>query len=136
MKTTRIVIADDHELAREGLRTMLERSGRFAVVGEAATAEEALTLCAQVTPDLALLDIRYGPKGSHAGVDGLEAARRLADTMPAIASVILTMHDSAEYLRAAIAAGARGFIAKDATREALLGALDQVSAGSTAFPAD
>lgn len=134
MNRARIVIADDHALAREGLRAMLERSGRFDVVGEADTGEEALALCAALSPDAALLDIRYGTRAGPEGIDGLEAARRLADDAPAIAIVILTMHDSADYLRAAIAAGARGFIAKDASREDLLGALDQVLRGGVAFP--
>lgn len=127
---TRIVIADDHALAREGLRAMLERSGRFVVAGEAASGEEALALCAAHAPDLALLDIRYGT----GGIDGLEAARRLADTAPGVAVIILTMHETADYLRAAIAAGARGFITKDASREELLGAMDQVRGGGVAFP--
>ncbi len=126
----RIVIADDHALAREGLRAMLERSGRFIVVGEAATGEAALTLCAAHAPDLALLDIRYGA----GGIDGLEAARQLAETAPGVAVIILTMHETPDYLRAAIAAGARGFITKDASREALLAALDQVRGGGVAFP--
>ena len=131
MTPARIVIADDHVLAREGLRAMLERSGRFVVAGEAATGEEALALCAEHTPDLALLDIRYG---ENDGIDGLETARRLAESAPGIGTVILTMHETADYLRAAIAAGARGFITKDASREELLGALDQVHGGGVAFP--
>lgn len=130
MNPARIVIADDHALAREGVRAMLERSGRFVVVGEAATGEEALVLCAAHVPDLALLDIRYGA----GGIDGLEATRRLAEDTPTVAIVILTMHETADYLRAAIAAGARGFITKDTSRDELLGALDQVRAGSVAFP--
>lgn len=134
MNRARTVIADDHALAREGLRAMLERSGRFDVVGEAVTGEEALALCAALSPDIALLDIRYSSKAGPAGIDGLETARRLADDAPAIAIVILTMHDSADYLRAAITAGARGFIAKDASREELLAALDQVLHGGVAFP--
>lgn len=129
MTPTRIVIADDHALAREGLRAMLERSGQFAVVGEAASGEEALALCAQCAPDVALLDIRYGN-----GIDGLEAARQMASVAPQVAVVMLTMHETADYLRAAIMAGARGFITKDASREELLGALAQVCAGSLAFP--
>lgn len=130
MNPARIVIADDHALAREGVRAMLERSGRFVVVGEAATGEEALALCAAHVPDLALLDIRYGA----GGIDGLEATRRLAEDTPTVAIIILTMHETADYLRAAIAAGARGFITKDTSRDELLGALDQVRAGSVAFP--
>lgn len=134
MKPARIVIADDHAVAREGLRAMLERSGRFEVVGEAETGEDALALSAALMPDLALVDIRYGTKAGHASIDGLEATRLLTDEAPAIAIVILTMHDSADYLRAAIAAGARGFIAKDASREELLASLDQVLRGGVAFP--
>ena len=130
MTPARIVIADDHSLAREGLRAMLERSGQFEVVGEAASGEEALALCTAHAPDLALLDIRY----NTGGIDGLEAAQRLAADMPGVAIIILTMHETADYLRAAIAAGARGFITKDASREELIGALDQVRAGGVAFP--
>lgn len=130
MTAVRIVTADDHALAREGLRAMLERSGRFEVVGEAASGEEALALCAAHAPDLALLDIRYGA----AGIDGLEAARRLSADLPGVAIIILTMHETADYLRAAIAAGARGFITKDTSREELIGALDQVLGGGVAFP--
>ena len=135
MSLVRLVIADDHALAREGLRAMLERSGQFAVVGEAASGEEAVALCLAEQPDLALLDIRYGGRDGTAGIDGLEAARQIADAVPGVAIIMLTMHDSADYLRAAIAAGARGFIAKDASREELLGALDQVRGGGVAFPA-
>jgi len=134
MSTFRIVIADDHALAREGLRAMLERSGRFEVVGEAASGEEALALCCQHNPDLVLLDIRFSASARDTGIDGLEAARQLYDTNPAIAVIILTMHDSADYLRAAIAAGARGFMTKDASREHILAALEQVAAGGVAYP--
>lgn len=129
----RIVIADDHALAREGLRAMLERAGRFSVVGEAASGEDALALCAALKPDLALLDIRYGAQGAG-GIDGLEAARQLAETAPQVSVVILTMHETADYLRAAVAAGARGFITKDASRAELLAAMDQVLGGGVAFP--
>jgi DNA-binding NarL/FixJ family response regulator len=126
----RVLIADDHDLAREGLRALLERAGGYAVVAEARTGEEALDLAAKHCPDLALLDIRYG----GGGIDGLEVARRLVESGPAIGIILITMHDSADYLRAAIAAGARGFLAKDAAREEVLAALAQVAAGGVAFP--
>ena len=126
----RVLIADDHDLAREGLRALLERAGGYVVVAEASTGEEALALAAEHTPDLALLDIRY--VGGH--IDGLEVARRLAETAPTLGVVLITMHDSADYLRAAIAAGARGFLAKDAARADVLAALAQVTAGGVAFP--
>ena len=126
----RVLIADDHDLAREGLRALLERAGGYLIVAEASTGEEALALAAEHSPDLALLDIRY----AGGGIDGLEVARRLADTMPTLGVVLITMHDSADYLRAAIAAGARGFLAKDAARAEVLAALAQVAAGGVAFP--
>lgn len=130
MSLPRIIIADDHELARAGLRAVLERSGLYAVIAEARNAEDAVRLCAEHRPDLALLDIRY----AGGGIDGLEAARQLADTCPEIAVILITMHDSADYLRAAMVAGARGFLAKDASRADLLAALAQAAAGGAAFP--
>lgn len=126
----RVLIADDHDLAREGLRALLERAGGYLIVAEASTGEEALALATEHSPDLALLDIRY----AGGGIDGLEVARRLADTMPTVGVVLITMHDSADYLRAAIADGARGFLAKDAARADVLAALAQVAAGGVAFP--
>lgn len=126
----RVLIADDHDLAREGLRALLERSGTYTVVAEASTGEEALALAAEHNPDLALLDIRY----AGGGIDGLEVARRLSEATPAIGILLITMHDSADYVRAAIGAGARGFLAKDAARGEVLAALAQVTAGGVAFP--
>lgn len=126
----RVLIADDHDLAREGLRALLERSGAYTVVAEASTGEEALASAAEQPLDLALLDIRYG----GGGIDGLEVAGRLFEAAPAIGVVLITMHDSADYVRAAIGAGARGFLAKDAPRGEVLAALALVSAGGVAFP--
>jgi DNA-binding NarL/FixJ family response regulator len=126
----RVLIADDHDLAREGLRALLERAGGYLIVAEASTGEEALALAAEHSPDVAVLDIRY----AGGGIDGLEVARSLADTTPTLGVVLITMHDSADYLRAAIAAGARGFLAKDAARAEVLAALAQVAAGGVAFP--
>ena len=127
---SRVLIADDHDLAREGLRALLERSGAYTVVAEASTGEEALALAAEHNPDLVLLDIRY----AGGGIDGLEVARRLSEAAPAIGILMITMHDSADYVRAAIGAGARGFLAKDAARGEVLAALAQVTAGGVAFP--
>jgi RNA polymerase sigma factor (sigma-70 family) len=130
MSGPRVLIADDHDLAREGLRALIERSGAYAVVAEARTGEDALALAAEHHPDLALLDIRY----AGGGIDGLEATRRLAEAAPGTGVILITMHDSADYLRAGIAAGARGFLAKEASRAEVLAALAQVAAGGVAFP--
>lgn len=126
----RVLIADDHDLARAGLRALLERAEGYTVVAEARTGEEALAIATNQRPDLALLDIRY----AGGEIDGLEVTRRLAETMPTIGIVLITMHDSADYLRAGIAAGARGFLAKDAARDEVLAALAQVAGGGVAFP--
>lgn len=126
----RVLIADDHDLARAGLRALIERAGRYTIVAEASTGEEALALADEQRPDLALLDIRY----SGGAIDGLEVTRRLAESSPEIGIVLITMHDNADYLRAGIAAGARGFLAKDAARDEVLAALAQVAAGGVAFP--
>ena len=77
MTSARLLIADDHELAREGLRALLDREPGLLVVAEASTGEEAVALAEEHKPDLALLDIRYG-----VGMDGLEAARRIAEVSP------------------------------------------------------
>lgn len=127
-----ILIADDHDLAREGLRALIERSGAYTVVAEACSGEEALALAAEHQPDLALLDIRY----AGGGIDGFAVTRNLSETQPHTGVILITMHDSPAYLRAGIAAGARGFLAKDASREEVLTALAQVAAGGVAFPPD
>lgn len=130
MTDVRLMIADDHVLAREGLRAMLERAGGFEIVAEAATGEDAVRLARELRPDLALVDIRF----ADGGIDGLEAARRIAAAAPAVRVVMVTLHDEPEYVRAALAAGARGYVTKDATRAALLDAVGQVMAGGHAVP--
>ncbi|PAX09201.1 response regulator [Sphingomonas lenta] len=131
MTPARVLIADDHELAREGLRALLDREPGLVVVAEASTGEQAVALAEAHEPDLALLDIRYG-----AGMDGLEAARRIVEVAPNVRVVMLTLHDAPEYARAALEAGAMGYVTKDASRDALLRAIGQVLAGGYAVPAE
>ncbi|PAX08846.1 response regulator [Sphingomonas lenta] len=129
MSAARVVIADDHLLAREGLRALLQREPELDVVGEASSGEDAVLLCRELQPDLALLDLRFG-----SGIDGLEATRHITAERGDARVIILTLHDTAEYARAALEAGAMGFVTKDASREALLGAVGQVLAGGFAIP--
>lgn len=118
--TARIVVIDDHQVLVQGLRLLLERSGRYKVVGEAASATDAVRLIRRVQPDLILLDLSL-PGGS-----GLSVIRRLSAHA---AVVVLTMHDDLTYVRQAVQLGARGYIIKEASSEELLLALDSVLKG-------
>ncbi|MBX9576455.1 MAG: response regulator transcription factor [Caulobacteraceae bacterium] len=124
----RVLIADDHELTRAGLRAVFEREADLKVVAEVATAEAAVARCAEGDVDVAVLDVRFG-----AGMNGLQAARHiLAGSRARV--LLLTLHDTPEYVRSALAAGATGYVLKDAGREDLLHAVRAVGAGRTALP--
>lgn len=126
----RILIADDHELTRAGLRAVIEREPDMAVVAEAATAEAAVARALEGDIDVAVLDIRFG-----AGMNGLEATRAILAQVPTRV-LLLTLHDTPEYVRNALAAGATGYVLKDAGREELLHAIRAIAGGRTALPGD
>ena len=121
----RLVIADDHELSRAGLRGMLAGEPGLAVVGEAANGREALELCRQLRPDLALLDVRM-PE-----LDGLAATKAIKQACPATSVLIVTMQEEPAYVLEALKAGAAGYLLKDATRRELLGAIRAVLRGDS-----
>lgn len=127
---TRLLIADDHELTRAGLRAVIEREPDMTVVAEVHTAEAAVARVAHGDVDVAVLDIRFG-----AGMNGLEAAARILEGSKARV-LMLTLHDTPEYVRRALASGATGYVLKDAGREELLQAIRGVAAGRTALPGD
>ncbi len=124
----RILIVDDHALAREGLRALLVAAD-YQVAGEAANGEDAIQLASDLSPDLVLLDIRLGQ-----GIDGLEVAARLRDTRPDIRILMVTLHDMPEYVRAALAAGASGYVLKDSSLSEIKTAVEQVLSGQIAIP--
>lgn len=126
----RILIVDDHQLAREGLKAVLSGSG-MDVVGAASTGEEAVNLSAALVPDVVLMDVRLGP-----GIDGLEATRRIAALGLPIRVLMLTLHEMPAYVREALAAGAAGYVLKDTAIGELRAAIDQVLAGRSAIPLD
>ncbi len=126
----RILIADDHELTRAGLRAVIDRESDLEVVAEVATGEAAVAACTEDAIDLAILDIRFG-----AGMTGLEAARLIL-AAGSTRVLMLTLHDTAEYVRSALAAGVTGYVLKDSGREDLLHAIRTVGAGRTALPTD
>jgi DNA-binding NarL/FixJ family response regulator len=116
----RILIADDHEVVRRGVRTLLEAEPGWSVCAEARTGREAVDAAVRLSPDIAILDIGMEE------LNGLEAARQIRKLLPDCEIVILTIHESEEVIREVLAAGARGYVLKsDAGRDlvAAIGAL-------------
>lgn len=124
----RILIVDDHQLAREGLKAVLA-SEEFEIVGEAASGEEAVSLAESLKPDVVLMDVRLGP-----GIDGLEATRRIGALDLPSRVVMLSLHDMPAYVREALGAGAAGYVLKDASIAELRTAVNQVMAGHSVMP--
>jgi two-component system response regulator NreC len=128
-KTIRVVIADDHELARVGLYRMLASDREIVVVGEASDGEQALELIETTAPDVLLLDILMPRK------NGLEAARMLRERVPAGRPyiIMLTTFEDRYYLEQALAIGADGYLSKDVARQELLDAVRAVVNGERVF---
>lgn len=127
MEKINIVLADDHVLVRNGIKAMLESDPELSVVGEANTGADALAVSKALKPDILVLDIRM-PE-----MTGLEAAAKLRDYSAGTRAVILSMHDSEEYVLQALHAGAYGYILKDTDKTEFIRALKQVHAGSKYF---
>ncbi|MFD0697325.1 response regulator [Paenibacillus sp. GCM10027628] len=103
----RVLIADDHPLARKAIRSMLESDADFHVVGEACNGEEAVQLCAEIVPEVVLMDIHMAP------VNGLEATRRIKQLNASIRIVMLTVSDDVADLFTALQFGAQGYLLKN-----------------------
>jgi len=121
----RILLADDQDLVREGLRMLLDAEPDFEVVGEAGDGKQALAETRRLDPDLLLMDVRM-PE-----LDGIEATRRLVSSGGRARVLVLTTFDLDEYVYRALKAGASGFLLKDATRDQLVGAVRTVAAGES-----
>lgn len=122
-RPTRILILDDHELVRKGLRTFLDREPDLLVVGEAGTLADALPLVARLHPHLMLLDMKLPD------VSGIESCRRLLAAAPNLRVLVLTGHAEATTVAAAIKSGAHGYILKDVKLDDLAQAIRTVAAG-------
>ena len=122
-RTARLVLADDHDLVREGIRAVLEGEPDLEVVGEAANGREAVEVCKELRPDLVLMDVRM-PE-----MDGLAATRAVKAELPETSVVMVTMHESPDYLLEAVKAGAAGYILKDAAGERLVEAVRRTLEG-------
>lgn len=124
-----VLIVDDHDLIRQGLRRAFESEDDFEVVGDAGTVADAVRLVAELRPAVVVLDVRL-PDGS-----GLDAARTLRDAHPSLGIVILTMYAGDDQLFAALEAGASAFINKDAPSEEVVAAARHAAAAPSAFSA-
>ena len=124
-RVARILIADDHALVREGLRTMLTGEDGIEVIAEAHDGSEALSLCRELSPDLVLMDVRMP------NMDGLEATKLIKSEMPRTSVMMVTMHENPDYLFEAVKAGAAGYVLKDASGERLLSAVRRTLEGES-----
>jgi DNA-binding NarL/FixJ family response regulator len=127
MSGLRILIADDHEVARQGIRALLESHPGWEVCAEAKDGREAVELATNSKPDIVLLDI------GMPNLNGLDAARQILAMSPAIRILILTMHDAEQVVRDVLAAGARGFVLKSDAARDLVAAVDALQHRRTFF---
>ena len=121
--TTTVLLADDHEIVRGGLRALLERIDGVSVVGEAGNGQDAVALARRLDPDVAVMDIAM-PQ-----LNGIEAAARITQDCPRTKVVILSMHTSAHYVTAAVRAGALAYVVREAAVDELAVALRAAAAG-------
>ncbi|HTK06017.1 MAG TPA: response regulator transcription factor [Ktedonobacteraceae bacterium] len=119
----RVILADDHEILRQGLRLLLQAQPDIEVVGEARTGLDAINQVARLLPDVVVLDI------SMPGMDGLEACQRIRIHYPTIQVLILTMHESEEYFLQALRMGAAGYLVKKIAPGELSSAVRTIAAG-------
>ena len=126
---TRVLLADDHTLLREGLRRSLEEAG-VTVVAEAADGEEALEQAERHRPDVVLMDVSMPRMG------GVEATRLIRSRLPEVEVLILTMHADASVVSDAVRAGAAGYLVKDCSTEDIVSLLEQVASGEASLSPD
>ena len=127
MKTIRILLADDHNLLREGLKLLLERQSGFEVVAEANDGREALRLAEDHKPDVAIMDIAMPV------LNGIEATKQIVDKCVRTGVIMLSMHHDESYIVRALNAGARGYLLKDSLKADLIAAVNAVSQGHSYF---
>ena len=123
MSPIRVLLADDHRILREGIRALIDDQEDMQVVGEAEDGLETVKKVAKLQPDVVVMDIAMPL------LNGLEATRQIRRDFPQVKVLILTMHDNEEYIRQVLAAGALGYVLKDAAARDLLGAIRTVNQG-------
>lgn len=130
MNQTSIVLVDDHSLVRDGIRALLESEEDLNVIGEGADGTEALTLVKEKNPDVLIIDIRM-PK-----MTGIEAVQKLSTSNSQTKCIILSMHDSEEYILQSVAAGAKGYLLKDTGKTEFIKAIHAVQGGDKYYSGD
>jgi DNA-binding NarL/FixJ family response regulator len=123
MDKIRILLADDHTILRDGIRALLEDEPNMVLVGEAEDGRTAVKLACELKPDVVIMDIAMPL------LNGLEATRQIKRELPDTEVLILSMHDNEEYIRQVLAAGAMGYILKDAAARELINAIKTVQRG-------
>ncbi len=125
MDKIRIIIADDHTVVRKGTRQILEQEADLEVVGEAVNGEEALKLVNTLSPDIAIIDI------SMPVLDGIMVTKRIKETKPETAVLILSIYDNDEFVFALLEAGAAGYLLKDSTGQDIVSAVRAINRGES-----
>ncbi len=123
MNKIRVLLADDHTILRDGIRALLDDQADIEVIGEAGDGQATVKMTAQLQPDVVVMDIAMPL------LNGLEATRQIQRDFPQVKVLILTMHENEEYIRQVLAAGALGYVLKDAAARDLLGAIRAVYQG-------
>jgi DNA-binding NarL/FixJ family response regulator len=127
MSQIRIVLADDHEVVREGTRRMLERESDMLIVGEAADGFGAVRLARELEPDIVVMDVRMS------GLNGIEATKQIKSARPQVCVLVFTAHDDDRYVFPLLDAGANGYVLKTTGQRDLVKAIRDVHCGETAL---
>ncbi|MGB7496730.1 MAG: response regulator transcription factor [Candidatus Acidiferrum sp.] len=124
----RILVADDHEVVREGICAIIGSRHDLEVCGEASDGEEAVQRCLELNPDLAILDVTMPV------LDGFNAAKNIKEVLPQLPILILSMHAGSTMTKVSQSVGVQGFVSKSEVADVLLKAVDVLLAGGTFFP--
>lgn len=127
METIRVLIVDDHPIFRDGMRQLLESVPGFRVVGEGSSGEDAVRLTAELSPDVILMDI------GMPAMNGIEATRAVLNVRSSVRVLVLTMYEEPDSVFAALRAGARGYLLKDAESDDIVRAVRAVASGDAIF---
>lgn len=119
----KVILIDDHEIVRDGIKNLVESAGTYEVIGEGTTVNDAISLLDKLAPDILITDISLKESS------GLDLTRQVRKRFPELPVMVLSMHDSEDYIRNALDSGARGYLLKDCSKGELFSALDTILSG-------